>query len=232
MPFKDAEFEFIFEGEISVLDNVFLNGKMNKILEVKLNNDIIFCYQNWNIKTKDLNNKPRKLLPISVNHFSNVCNNFPDYKPSAALSLGENTFYLFTCDLISFNSGRNEMTIILNENMKSNIKNGDLGKGRLNLSTLPFKALNYNKSLNNLVPEFEETDINSEYNEDGEVEETEAFSFLYQDTGNFKSNENETIITVKNPKIVIAYQQWSFSTKNLNNTDTRIVNCLQFKKMV
>ena len=232
MPFNDAEFEFILKGEISVVDNVFMNGQMIKILEVKLVNDIIFCYQNWNIKTKVLNNQPRKLLPVSVSHYIKVCKKFPDYKPSTVLSLENNTYYLFTADNISFNECNKVLTIHLNENMKSKIGTGMLGNGRLNLSTVPFKMLNFDNSLDKYAVDFTQTDVKSEYNQVSDITETEAYSFLYQDTGNFESNEKETIITVKNPKIAIAYQQWSFSTPNLNNSETRKVTCLEFSKMV
>lgn len=112
MPFNNAEFEFIFEGEISVLDNVFLNGKMNKLLEVKLVNDIIFCYQNWNIKTPVLNNKPRKLIPISVAHFSKVCDKYPEYKPSVVVSIGTDMHYLLTFENMSYNSSSNTMSTL------------------------------------------------------------------------------------------------------------------------
>lgn len=216
LSYQDIELEFYITTDIHFKTQ---NGKRKMIINTKTP---FIAYQNWSIKTININNTlNRVVFPVTCNQLSGAANSYSDYKPSVVLTTKDKKHYLFSIThfkIVPNNNSTENLVMILEDNMDFGgiPEDGKYSNARINLSTMPYHLLNFNDSLS-IFPKSENTSIQPKH-----YLEDNSYSFLMEAHTNSVVTENgiSKIIISKNTPLY-AYEQWS-SIHNLNNNNRTV----------
>lgn len=222
--FQDAEFEFIINSDLTVLDD----NHSKKIIRFSKNQASVFAYQNWSEKTTIANKNDRYVFPYSCEKLLTASENVykltqMKYKPSVLMTTNGSHFLFGVSELI--NSGDN-VILVIDDSLGDNFlpENGNYTNARLNLSTIPFHFLDIVNEYKNI---YQHLSIlpNSR----------PSFSFLLETTTSSIQTDNNGMSKILLPfdSNLFSYEQWNINhSVTLNQDRGKITNVLDWNTAI